>query len=64
MPEPGARLKIAAMADLHVREGQSAPYRQLCGEIAEVADVLVLAGDLTDLGRPAEARILAEDLRS
>jgi Icc-related predicted phosphoesterase len=64
MPEPGARLKIAAMADLHVREGQSAPYRQLFGEIAEVADVLVLAGDLTDLGRPAEARILAEDLRT
>jgi Icc-related predicted phosphoesterase len=64
MPEPGTRLKIAAMADLHVREGQSAPYRQLFAEIAGVADVLVLAGDLTDLGRPAEARILAEDLRS
>jgi uncharacterized protein len=62
--EPPARLRIAAMADLHVREGQSAPYRQLFDEIADAADVLVLAGDLTDLGLPAEARILAEDLRS
>lgn len=51
------------MADLHVKEGDTFPYRELFAEIARVADVLVLAGDLTDLGKPAEAQILARDIR-
>jgi Icc-related predicted phosphoesterase len=33
-------------------------------EISEVADVLVLAGDLTDFGKSDEAEKLAEDLRA
>lgn len=57
-------LRVAAMGDLHVKEGQAAPYRDLFAEIGQAADVLVLAGDLTDLGKPAEARILAEDLKA
>jgi Icc-related predicted phosphoesterase len=36
----------------------------LFGEISREADVLVLTGDLTDLGKPKEAEILAEDLRA
>ncbi len=56
-------LTVAAMADLHVREGAHAPYRDLFAEIADKADVLVLAGDLTDHGKPQEARILADDIR-
>ena len=62
--EPRSVLKVAAIGDLHVKEGQTAPYRDLFAEISREADVLVVAGDLTDLGRPDEARILAEDLRS
>lgn len=57
-------LKVAALADLHVREGQARPYRELFDEICRVADVLVLAGDLTDLGKREEAQILAEDLKA
>ena len=64
MTEPGKTLKIAAIGDLHVKEDQTAPYRELFGEISREADVLVLTGDLTDLGRPREAEILAEDLRA
>ncbi|MCB5174205.1 MULTISPECIES: metallophosphoesterase family protein [Microvirga] len=56
-------LKVAAMADLHIKETQKAPHRELFSEISENADVLVLAGDLTDLGKPREAEILVEDLR-
>lgn len=58
------KLKVAALADLHVKEGQVRPYRELFSEICRVADVLVLAGDLTDLGKPEEAHILAEDVKS
>ncbi len=52
------------MGDLHVREDDSESYRELFGEISRTADVLVLAGDLTDLGRPQEAEILAQDLKA
>ncbi len=56
-------MKIAAIADLHVNEEGSASYRELFNEIAREADILVLAGDLTDLGKPREAELLADDLR-
>lgn len=55
---------VAGLGDLHVSESSVHPYRDLFAEIAERADVLALCGDLTNLGRPHEAEILAEDLRS
>jgi Icc-related predicted phosphoesterase len=57
-------LKVAAIGDLHVKEDGTASFRELFGEISRSADVLVIAGDLTDLGKPREAEILAEDLRA
>lgn len=60
----GKSLKVAAMADLHVKEGEGHSFRDLFGEISDAADVLVIAGDLTDLGKRREAEILAEDLRT
>src|SRR3712207_6713901 len=57
-------LRVAAIGDLHVKDDQTAPYRELFGEISRAADVLVLTGDLTDLGKPSEAEILADDLRA
>ncbi len=56
-------IKVAAIGDLHVREDSSRRYRELFAEISEVADVLALAGDLTDFGKTGEAELLAEDLR-
>jgi uncharacterized protein len=64
MAEGNGKLKVAAIGDLHVKEDHSAPYRELFAEIAKAADVLVLTGDLTDLGKPKEAEVLAEDLRA
>ncbi|WP_274425831.1 metallophosphoesterase family protein [Chelativorans sp. YIM 93263] len=58
-----AKVKVAAIADLHIKEDGSVSYRSLFNEIAREADVLVIAGDLTDLGKPQEAELLAEDLR-
>jgi uncharacterized protein len=60
---PNGRLKVAAIGDLHVREDEPPTSRALFEEISRTADVLVLAGDLTDLGKPKEAEILAEELR-
>lgn len=57
-------MKIAAIGDLHVTEDSVAPYRRLFGEISQVADALVLCGDLTNFGKTGEAEILAEDIRA
>ena len=54
---------VAAIGDLHVTENCHNRYRALFEEISEVADVLALAGDLTNFGKEGEAEILAEDLR-
>ena len=57
-------MRVAAIGDLHVREDGERSYRALFAEISQVADVLVLAGDLTDFGKTGEAEMLAEDLRA
>lgn len=62
MPNPN-KLRVAAIGDLHVMEGDTAPYRELFTEISSQADVLVLCGDLTNFGKTSEAEILAEDIR-
>jgi Icc-related predicted phosphoesterase len=56
--------RVAAMGDLHVKEHGSPSYKELFAEISQEADILVLTGDLTDLGKPKEAELLAADLRS
>jgi Icc-related predicted phosphoesterase len=56
------KLRVAAIGDLHVMEDSVAPYRALFAEISAAADVLVLAGDLTNFGKTSEAEILAEDI--
>jgi Icc-related predicted phosphoesterase len=61
---PSGKLRVAAIGDLHVMEDSVAPYRELFAEIANAADVLVLCGDLTNLGKTSEAEILAEDIRA
>jgi Icc-related predicted phosphoesterase len=58
------KLRVAAIGDLHVMEDDVAPYRELFGQIAHEADVLVLCGDLTNFGKTTEAEILAEDIRA
>lgn len=57
------KLRVAAIGDIHVSETAVHPYRELFQEIAQRADVLALAGDLTNHGKPSEAEVLAEDLR-
>jgi len=63
-PSPTEAITLAAIGDLHVSETCHNRYRALFEEISEVADVLALAGDLTNFGKTTEAEILAEDLRA
>ncbi|MFS8616565.1 MAG: metallophosphoesterase [Solitalea sp.] len=57
-------VKIAATADIHVRETDSGKRRDFFERVSENADVLLICGDLTDTGRPEEAEILASELEA
>jgi Icc-related predicted phosphoesterase len=60
---PVGALRIGAVGDVHVGEDSVGLLRMRLASIGEHADVLLLAGDLTQHGRIAEARVLAADLR-
>jgi Icc-related predicted phosphoesterase len=63
-PANGAKMRLAAIGDLHVGENHPHPYRELFSKISQEADCLALCGDLTNFGKTPEAEILAEDLRA
>jgi Icc-related predicted phosphoesterase len=63
MAAPKDIVRIAAVGDLHYgRSSTQGSLQPLFARITEVADILVLAGDLTDFGLPEEARGLAREL--
>ena len=55
-------MKIAATADIHARVEDGERLRGLVRDAAREADVLVIGGDLTDLGRFEQAEVLLEVL--
>jgi Icc-related predicted phosphoesterase len=56
-------VRIAAIGDLHYsRTSAPGTLQPLFAQISEAADVLVIAGDLTDFGLADEARALAREL--
>lgn len=59
-----SKLRIAALGDLHVRNNSTGSYQNLFAEISKNADILLLCGDLTDLGLPEEAEILGKELQA
>jgi Icc-related predicted phosphoesterase len=55
-------IRVAALADLHCTKTSQGAFQPLFTKIAESADILVMAGDLTDYGLPEEAAVLAKEL--
>ncbi len=55
-------IRVAAVGDLHVRETDRGKWADYFTAICRAADVLVLAGDLTDTGDEDEASLLVEEL--
>lgn len=55
-------LRVAVMADIHTHEALHESLEPVFAEIGVTADVLVICGDLTHIGVPAEARRLAREL--
>jgi len=57
-------LRIAAVADIHVKKTAQGALQPLFANVTQVADLLLLCGDLTDYGAVDEAKILAKDITS
>ena len=55
-------IRIAAVGDLHCPRTSSQELQVLFESLADLADVLLLCGDLTDYGKPEEAREFARQL--
>src|SRR5262249_22290983 len=51
-------MRIAATADLHFSQQRQAILRDQLAKVRDEADVLVLAGDLTNFGKPEEMESL------
>ena len=62
MTAPKDRVRIAALGDLHYsKSSPQGTLQALLAQITDAADILVVAGDLTDYGLPDEARALARE---
>lgn len=57
-------LRIAAVADIHVKKTSAGSLQPLFAQATERADVLLLCGDLTDYGTVEEGRVLAKEITS
>jgi Icc-related predicted phosphoesterase len=55
-------LRIAAVADIHVKKTGHGSMQSLFAAASEQADVLLLCGDLTDYGLVEEAKVLAKEI--
>lgn len=55
-------VRIATLADIHFATTSQGMLQPLFTQISEHADILVIAGDLTDYGLAEEAWLLARDL--
>jgi Icc-related predicted phosphoesterase len=54
-------VRIAAVGDVHIDEDVVGRYRPALEQLPDCADVLLLAGDLTRHGTPAEAACVARE---
>lgn len=57
-------IRVASVGDLHFGPDSAGLLAPHFAKLPDKADVLLLAGDLTRAGRPDEAAVLAEELRS
>lgn len=57
-------VRVAAVGDIHVREYDKGKWVDYFKDISRNADVLIIAGDLTDTGDEVEAQVLADELKS
>src|SRR3954468_24620463 len=64
MPTPEGKTRIAAVADIHVRQTDKNKWVGFFKEASQQADILLICGDLTDTGDEEEAKVLCDELKA
>ncbi len=59
----GQRIRVAAAGDVHADESRRGDLEQAFAGLRGEADLVLLAGDLTTLGRPEQAQVVADAAR-
>jgi Icc-related predicted phosphoesterase len=62
MPGAAKKIRLAAVGDLHFGKSSVGVLQPMMAQVTQMADILLLAGDLTDYGHPDEAQLLAKEL--
>ncbi len=62
MANSSSQLRIAAVGDIHFTEGLAGALRTQFERLRDEADILLLAGDLSNMGRPSEIEALLDEL--
>lgn len=57
-------VRVATVADVHCGKDSAGELQPVFAAAAQLADVLVICGDLTDYGLPEEAALLASELKA
>jgi Icc-related predicted phosphoesterase len=55
-------IRVAAVGDLHLADDGAESWREALSQVSHAADLLLLAGDLTRTGTPAEAKAVVSAL--
>lgn len=64
MKERTDKIRVAAIADLHVQKTDEGKWADYFKQISDKADILLICGDLTNTGDEQEALLLNEELNS
>ena len=64
MPSVNGKTRIAAIADIHVKETDKGNWTGLFREASQQADILLICGDLTNTGDEGEAQVLKDELKA
>ena len=62
--EETKKTRIAAVADIHVKDSDKGKWVSYFKQVSKEADVLLICGDLTDTGDEVEAQVLTEELKA
>src|SRR5687768_4026267 len=57
------KVRIGAVADIHVHETDEGKLKEYFKTLSSQADILLICGDLTDTGHLVEAEVLANELK-
>ncbi len=63
MKSQNEKIRIAAIADIHVQKTDEGKWRHYFKQISEKADILLICGDLTNTGDVQEAEVLNRELQ-